>query len=160
MGVNTGFDFTKGHYGPFSGDVKVALHDFANRNWVQEQPLGRMVALRVGQQYERDRSKYHEVLKKHQKQIAKTVDLFSRIKSTEQAEDVLTVLFASRQIKKEKINDDVAEQDLYDYILSWKKNWNTDEKRHAIASAIRNLVLLGWMRLRISEDLKDLVEAG
>lgn len=160
MGVNTGFDFTRGHYGPFSDSVKLALHDFANRNWIHEQPLGRMVALRVCQQYERDRGKYAEMLEKHQRQIAKTVDLFSRIKSTEQAEEVLTVLFASRQIKQEKRDAEVAEQDLYDYILAWKKTWNTDEKRHAVASAIRNLVLLGWMRARISEDLEDLLEVS
>ncbi|MHB1618215.1 MAG: type II toxin-antitoxin system antitoxin DNA ADP-ribosyl glycohydrolase DarG, partial [Metallibacterium sp.] len=32
MGVPTGFVFDKGSYGPFSDDVKLALHDFANRN--------------------------------------------------------------------------------------------------------------------------------
>ncbi|EQD26590.1 Appr-1-p processing domain protein, partial [mine drainage metagenome] len=31
MGVPTGFVFGKGSYGPFSDDVKLALHDFANR---------------------------------------------------------------------------------------------------------------------------------
>jgi P2-related tail formation protein len=49
----------------------------------------------------------------------------------------------------------VAEQELFDYILDWKKSWNTEEKRHAVAGAIRNLVLLGWMRARINEDLID-----
>ncbi len=44
MGVPTGFDFGKGSYGPFSGDVKLALHDFANRNWLHEQQLGRMMS--------------------------------------------------------------------------------------------------------------------
>src|SRR5205807_121320 len=28
MGVQTGFRFDKGSYGPFSGDVKLVLHDF------------------------------------------------------------------------------------------------------------------------------------
>lgn len=32
MGVQTGFQFSKGSYGPFAKEVKLALHDFANRN--------------------------------------------------------------------------------------------------------------------------------
>ena len=98
MGVPTGFRFSKGSYGPFSGDVKLALHDFANRNWLNEQHLGRMIALRVAPQYERDRGRYKDQIGHYQAKIAKTVDLFSRIKSTEQAEEVLTVLFASREL--------------------------------------------------------------
>ncbi len=155
MGVPTGFRFTKGSYGPFSGDVKLALHDFANRNWLNEQQLGRMIALRVAPQYERDRGRFKEQIDTYQTKIVKAVDLFSRIKSTEQAEEVLTVLFASRELKQAKRNDDMAEQDLQDYILDWKKSWRADEKKHAVANAIRNLVLLGWVRLRISESLTE-----
>ena len=99
MGVPTGFEFGKGSYGPFSDDVKLALHDFANRNWLQEARLGRMIALRVGPEYERDRTKYEEEIRRYQRKITKTVDLFSRIKSTEQAEEVITVLYASRANK-------------------------------------------------------------
>jgi len=153
MGVPTGFHFGKGSYGPFSDDVKLALHDFANRNWLNEQQLGRMIALRVTPEYERDRCRYKEQVELYKGKIAKAVDLFSRIKSTEQAEEVLTVLYASRQLKQSKRDGEVAEQDLQDYILDWKKAWRTDEKRHAVANAIRNLVLLGWIRLKISESM-------
>ena len=155
MGVQTGFQFGKGSYGPFAEEVKLALHDFANRNWLREEHLGKMVALHVGSQYEKDRVKFGEVLKRHERRIAKTVDLFSRIKNTKQAEEVLTVLFASRQLKQSKPGQEVAERDLFDYILDWKKAWQTEEKKQAVASAIRNLVMLGWMRLRFSESLPD-----
>jgi O-acetyl-ADP-ribose deacetylase (regulator of RNase III)/uncharacterized protein YwgA len=153
MGVPTGFRFDKGSYGPFSADVKLALHDFANRNWLNEQHLGQMIALRVAPQYLRDRERYKDQIRNYQTKIEKTVDLFSRIKSTEQAEEVLTVIFASRELKKSKSNGEVAEQDLQDYVLNWKKSWRTDHKRYAVANAIRNLVLLGWLRVKISESL-------
>jgi O-acetyl-ADP-ribose deacetylase (regulator of RNase III)/uncharacterized protein YwgA len=153
MGVPTGFVFGKGSYGPFSGDVKLALHNFANRNWLHEQQLGRMIALRVAPEYERDRSRYSDLIERYQAKIAKAVDLFSRIKSTEQAEEVLTVFFAARQLKQSRQDGDVAEQDLQDYILDWKKSWRTDDKKQAVASAIRNLVLLGWLHLTISESI-------
>lgn len=155
MGVPTGFEFGKGSYGPFSEEVKLALHEFANRNWLQEARLGRMIALRVGPEYERDRARYLEQIKKHQRKIDMTVDLFSRIKSTEQAEEVMTVLFASRQLKKMKAGQEIEEQDLFDYILDWKKSWRSEEKKNALASAIRNLVLLGWMRVQISESMSE-----
>jgi uncharacterized protein YwgA len=155
MGVPTGFQFGKGSYGPFSDDVKLALHDFANRNWLHEQQLGRMIALRIAPSYEKDRSRYRDQIELYRPKIAKTVDLFSRIKSTQQAEEVLTVLFASRELKRSKPNVDVAEQDLYDYILEWKKSWRADDKKRAVADAIRNLVLLGWLRVTISESLTE-----
>lgn len=155
MGVPTGFEFGKGSYGPFSGDVKRALHEFANRNWLQEAQLGRMIALRVGPEYERTRARYEEQIKKYERKINKTVDLFSRIKSTEQAEEVVTVLYASRQLKQLNPREEVVEQQLFEYILGWKKSWNSEEKRRALTSAIRNLVLLGWMRIQLSESMTE-----
>jgi O-acetyl-ADP-ribose deacetylase (regulator of RNase III)/uncharacterized protein YwgA len=153
MGLKTGFKFGKGSYGPFAQEVKLALHDFANRNWVQEEPLGQMMALRVGPQYVADRGKFADVLTAHARKIAKSVDLFSRIKNTDQAEELMTVLYASRELKKKRPDDDIAEQQLYDFVLDWKKTWRTEEKQQAVASAIRNLVVLGWMKLRFSESL-------
>lgn len=67
----------------------------------------------------------------------------------------MTVLYASRQLKQTKPGEEVSEQQLYDYILGWKKSWSSDDKKHAVASAIRNLVLLGWMRVQISESMID-----
>jgi O-acetyl-ADP-ribose deacetylase (regulator of RNase III)/uncharacterized protein YwgA len=155
MGVPTGFQFGKGSYGPFSADVKLALHDFANRNWLHEQQLGRMIALRIAPQYSDERPRYKDQIDRYQKKIDKTVDLFSRIKSTEQAEEVLTVFFAARQLKQSGRNGDVNEQDLQDYILDWKKSWRTDDKSQAVASAIRNLVVLGWLQLKLSEAITE-----
>ena len=129
MGVPTGFKFDKGSYGPFSADVKTALHVFANRNWLHEQGLGRMIALRTAPQYEKERGRYKDQIDHYSGEIAKTVDLFSRIKSTEQAEEVLTVLFATRQLKQSRRNEDVAEQELRNYIFDWKKSWRTADKQ-------------------------------
>jgi hypothetical protein len=155
MGVPTGFEFGKGSYGPFSGDVKLALHDFANRNWLYEQQLGRMIALRVTPQYGKERSQYKTQIDRYQKKINKAVDLFSRIKSTEQAEEVLTVFFSARQLKQSRRDEEVNDQELQDYILDWKKSWRTDDKKQAVMSAIRNLILLGWLNLRISEGVTE-----
>lgn len=153
MLVPTGFAFGKGNYGPFSGDMRAALHDFANRNWLQEARLGRMIAFRVGPQYEKDRRKFAADIDLYSKKVAKTVDLFSRIRSTEQAEEVATVIYASRMVKARRPGGGTTEQDIMDYVLDWKPAWRGDDKREAVAAAIRNLVLLNWVRADISEAM-------
>lgn len=155
MGVPTGFAFGKGSYGPFSGDMRAALHDFANRNWLQEAPLGKMIAFQVGNQYETDRRKLSAEIELHRKKVDKTVDLFSRIKSTEQAEEVATIIYACRWLKSHRTGRNVTELDILDYVLEWKPSWRVDEKREAVAGAIRHLVLLNWIRAEISETMVE-----
>ena len=154
QGLDTGFQFERNSYGPFADEVKEAINVLANKNWVVEQQLGKMTALRVGPQFEKDRGKYAEQLKPFGKRIDKTVDLFSRIKNTEQAEQVATVIFAVQNLKKERGPDQVSEEDLFIYILDWKKIWKKDESKQAsLADAIRNLEMLGWVKLQFSESL-------
>lgn len=154
QGVNTGFQFERKSYGPFAEEVKEAIHVLANNNWLIEQQLGQMTALRVGSEYAKARVKLAEELKPFQRKIDKTVDLFSRIKNTDQAEEVATVIFAVQNLKQERTPEEVSEADLFNYILEWKKLWNKDEsKQRSLAGAIRNLEMLGWVKLRYSESL-------
>jgi hypothetical protein len=67
----------------------------------------------------------------------------------------MTVFFAVRQLKQLKRDAELAERDLQDYILDWKKSWRTENKKEAVASAIRNLILLGWLQLKINEAIPD-----
>lgn len=154
QGVDTGFQFERNSYGPFAEEVKEAINVLANNNWVMEQQLGKMTALRVGPEYSKARGLLAEELKPFQRKIDKTVDLFSRIKNTDQAEEVATVIFAVQNLKQEKKPNEVSEADLFNYILEWKKLWKKDEsKQQSIAEAIRNLEMLGWVKLRFSESL-------
>ncbi|RPU93090.1 Appr-1-p processing protein [Pseudomonas aeruginosa] len=151
LGVETELDFKKASYGPFSEKVQKLLGTLANANLIQEVQLGRMNHLKTGPEYEKIREKNRDVLSLHRSRIDKTVDLFSRIKDTEQAEEVATVFFAVSKLKEEQQVQIVPEREVFDFVLSWKKAWNTDEKRESIASAIRNLAMLGWIRVSLSE---------
>ncbi len=152
--VDTGFQFEKNSYGPFAEEVKEAINVLANNNWLMEQQLGKMTALRVGPEYPTARVTLARELEPYQRKIDKTVDLFSRIKNTEQAEEVATVIFAVQKLKKERNPEEVSEEDLFNYILDWKKLWKKDEsKQHSLVEAIRNLEMLGWVKLRFSESL-------
>jgi len=154
QGVDTGFQFERNSYGPFADEVKEAISVLANNNWVMEQQLGRMTALRVGPEYAKARLKLGEEIRPFRRKIEKTVDLFSRIKNTDQAEEVATVIYAVQNLKQQRKPDEVSEADLFDYILDWKKLWRKDEtKRQSVAEAIRNLEMLGWVKLQFSDSL-------
>ncbi len=155
LGVDTGFQFRRESYGPFSEDVKKAIGILANKNLLQEEQLGRMMALRVGPEFKANRQMFQPVLQKQEKKIDKTVDLFSRIKDTEQAEEVVTVLYTARELKKTRNPDEVSEKDVSDSILEWKKSWRTDQKSRSVAETIRNLEMLSWLRLKQSEEFSE-----
>jgi hypothetical protein len=76
-----------------------------------------MTALKIGPEYLPVRQQFDNELRGLQSKISKTVDLFSRIKSTQQAEEVTTVFYAVRELKKQHVDGKVSEQDLYDYVL-------------------------------------------
>ena len=99
MGVRTEFQFGKGSYGPFADEVKLALHEFANRNWVQEEQLGQMMALRVDAAIRGGPPQVRGSSSITKRRLPRRWTLFSRIKNTAQAEEVLTVLYASRQLE-------------------------------------------------------------
>jgi O-acetyl-ADP-ribose deacetylase (regulator of RNase III)/uncharacterized protein YwgA len=154
LGVDTGFNFERSSYGPFAPEVKEAINVLANSNWVTEEQIGKMTALRVGPEYKRAREKLGDELQQLRPKIDKTVDLFSRIKNTDQAEEVATVIYAVQNLKQERPPDEVSEEDLFQYILEWKKVWRKDEdKQKSLADAIRNLEMLGWVKLRFSKSL-------
>jgi O-acetyl-ADP-ribose deacetylase (regulator of RNase III)/uncharacterized protein YwgA len=154
LGLDTGFKFERSSYGPFASEVKEAINVLANNNWLTEEQLGKMTALRVAPEYKRAREKLIEELRQFRPKIDKTVDLFSRIKNTNQAEEVATVIYAVQNLKQERKPDEVSEKDLLEYILGWKKVWKKDEdKQKSLGEAIRNLEMLGWVKLRFSESL-------
>ena len=149
--IDTGFQFKQGSYGPYSPEVKEALMVFANSNLAMEEEFGKMTRLVIGSEYISIRKNYLEFLDEMKVKIDRTVDLFSRIKNTEQAEEVATIIYSVRLLKKDK--ESISENDILDYILNWKNKWNTAEKKESVASAIRNLVMLRWLRVDFSSDL-------
>ncbi|MEJ5259998.1 MAG: macro domain-containing protein [Anaerohalosphaeraceae bacterium] len=153
MGLDTGFRYKQGTYGPFSSQIKPAISVLANANLILETQSGRMIHLKVGPQYESTRKHKLDFLEKHQNLIEKITDLFLRIKDTEQAEEVSTVLYTVQELTRRTNQSLISEQEVYDFIIQWKKSWNTEEKRKAVADTIRSLGMLGWIKTEFSESL-------
>lgn len=151
-GVPMGFEFLQGSYGPFSRQAQDAIKILANSNLINEKQKGQMTEMTVGFDYENFRKEHQKVLEKYQYQINKTYDLFCRITNTEQSEEVATILFTARNMELKGKNN-ISEKDVFEEIIKWKRKWNTVEKKEKIATSIRNLLLLNWIDISLSNEL-------
>ena len=137
--IPTGFHFSEGSYGPYASEVKDAITALSNANLMTERQLGRMVETVVSPAFklpdnmftadEMNRAEY-------------AVDLLTRIKSTDHAEMVATVLFSYDELREN--SSSVKDVDILNHVLSWKRRWK-DNKEAEICSTINSLSSLGWM---------------
>jgi len=154
LGLDAGFCIERGNRVFFSNGVQEAINVLANHNWIVEQQQGSTKTLKVGPRYAADRKKLRDRIRPFAGKIDKTVDLFSRVKSMEQADEITAVIFSAQTLKRERKSGDVSEQDLFDYVLDSRRTSNDNErKRRRLAETIRALGTLNWVKLRFSESL-------
>ena len=145
-GVNTGFTFSKGSYGPYSSQVKDAITILSNSNIMYESEYGKMIKMSVSDQFVFDESAYSE---NEMAAARQTIDLFNRVKNTEQAEIIATVMYAFDELK---INGDVQDIDVYNYVMDWKPHWK-DNKIETVCDTIANLTMLDWISVKYSGQI-------
>ncbi len=145
-GVNTGFEFSKSSYGPFSHQVKDAITILSNSNLMYEANVGRMMKMTVSENFTFDPSGFtaNDI-----SAAKKTIDLFSRVKNTDHAEMIATVMYAYDTLA---VDDGAADIDIYNYVMDWKPHWK-DTKKEAVCDTILNLTMLGWMSARHSGQI-------
>ena len=148
-GVNTGFGFSKGSYGPFSPQAKESVVALANANLIVEKQLGKMISLSVSDSVDIQLNNFSD---EELMAVSKTVDLFGRVKSTAQAEIITTVLYAYDQLALQ--NKPVVDKEVYDYVLNWKPHWK-EEKEFELRETIQNLAMLSLMNVECSGELMD-----
>ena len=146
-GVNIGAVFTKGSYGPYSPQIKNIIMVLSNANLIIEKQLGQMISVEITNKFSFDKNKYSI---QELDAVEKTIDLFSRIKSTEQAEIIATVLFSYELIKKE--NDKIMDKDIFNFVLNWKPKWKINNET-IINSTIQNLAMLDWINVTPSKEM-------
>lgn len=151
-GINTGFVFSKGTYGPYSAQVKDCITALANANLIVEKQLGKMISLSVADNVEIHKEKFAD---EEWIAVQKTVDLFGRVKSTNQAEMIATVLYSYDQLAKEK--SVISDKDVYDYVLNWKPHWKA-EKDYQLCDTIQNMAMLSLMKITHSNQLMNTMD--
>lgn len=148
-GVPTGFHFREGSYGPYSDEVKDAVTVLSNANLMTEKQFGSMIETVVSSDFVLQKDLF---TKTDLDNTESAIDLLSRIKSTDQAEMIATVLFSYDELKEK--NGEVTEAEMMDHILGWKKRWK-GVKEAEIQRNIHALTLLGWMRPVLSQETMD-----
>lgn len=151
-GIQTGFTFHKASYGPYSVEVKDSITALSNANLIVElQKNGqKMVETHVTSDFV-----FHpEMYSSDEIQILdKTVDLFCRIKNTDQAEMMATIIYSYDDLMKHK--GKVSDQEILQYVLNWKNHW-INVKEDEIKQTVFNLLILGWINPEITFSLDEL----
>lgn len=146
-GVKTDFVFSKGSFGPYSEEVKQAVMVLSNANIIVEKQLGNMISIQVSDSFKFDESKYtHQELKC----CDNTIDLLSRVKNTNQAELISTILFSADQFKN--TNTNINELDVYNYVMDWKPQWIQTNAKN-VSESIRNLAMMNWIKVSYYKEL-------
>ncbi|MDP2922807.1 MAG: macro domain-containing protein [Candidatus Omnitrophota bacterium] len=149
LGLPTGLSYVKGSYGPYCRELNNVKRRLANAGLIQEQRSGNMFRVLPGPEYEKARSRNQDDIKKWDTLIAKTADLFLRL-DTNKAEVVATVLFAEKELNK---NKNISEQGVLDAVMQWKQKRRPPLNKEEVAETIRNLGVLGWFSLEPSHEL-------
>lgn len=88
-----------------------------------ESSAGKMMKMTVSVRFVFDQSAFTVNEMSAAKQ---TIDLFSRIKNTEQAEIIATVMYSYNGLKNRGSVQDI---DIYNYVMDWKPHWKDDKKK-------------------------------
>jgi O-acetyl-ADP-ribose deacetylase (regulator of RNase III)/uncharacterized protein YwgA len=150
-GLPTGLRYQKSSFGPFSPELKGVITRLVNNGLIREEQLGRMFAVKVGPTFSDARKAYMNELAQWESIIEKTTDLFMRME-TRQSEVVATVLFATNMLVNRK-KEQPSEKEVLDEVMEWKQRRRPKLDDKEVASTIRNLAALSWLKVKPSSDL-------
>ena len=151
-GIQTGFHFVKGTYGPFSKEVKQSVTLLSNANLISEKQQGSMITTIVAPDFV---FPARDFTSEDMEKAEHAIDLLSRIKSTDHAEMITTVLFSYDELSRK--NKKVKDMEVYQEVLNWKKKYQ-NAREHEIARTIGNLSALGWMKPVYTGQLRSMDE--
>lgn len=158
-GLPTGLDYKPGSFGPFSPGVRKMETVLVNNGLIVEKSLGRMFAIRVGPTFLDARTAYAADLENWDEKIEKITDLFMRM-NTKDAELAATILFAAHVLQLGRKSATPAELDVFEFVMDWKRRRKPPLDPSDLATAIRDLAALGWLRVKSSEGLPIPKEAS
>lgn len=156
LGLNTGLEYKRGSYGPFSSQVKAKLTKLVNNGLIKEEKFGNMLMVKAGDTFKDAREIYKEEIESNEGLIEKLVDLFCRLNTT-QAEMAATVHFAYTELKNKK-NEKPSEDDVLNAVMEWKQRRKPQYDKFEVAKTIRNLAVLKWLDIKPSENISEELE--
>lgn len=146
-GTDLGLSFSRNYYGPYSSDIKDMIMILSNNNLITEKQCGNMLQIYVSDQFKIDKSMYS---KQDKENVNKTYQLFKRIKDTEQAELICTIIYSFDELKKN--HSSITENELLDYLQNWKKKYKTQDYEFMIRDVCQDLTYMNMIDVDYSRD--------
>ncbi len=154
QGLPLNLEYREGSYGPFSLKLKKIITNLANNGIiVEESKRNNFFEINIGSNYSYYKNKYESVLNTYLEVIDNTADLISRFNTTTQAEIVATIIFSYNKLKNSKSSTSISEEDIFNNVMEWKKRRRPPLNESEVASAIRNLAILKWLKVNYSEKI-------
>ncbi len=141
-GIPTGLEYERGSYGPFAPGLKSVASKLINNGLIREKSLGRMFSIEVGSTYSDARRAYAKQLDEWRDKMDLVADLLLRMNS-HQAEVAATVHFAAQDLP-----EGATEDTLLTAVMQWKQRRQPAWDETEVASTVRNLAALGWVKVR------------
>jgi O-acetyl-ADP-ribose deacetylase (regulator of RNase III)/uncharacterized protein YwgA len=151
-GANTGYVHIQGQFGPYSAEAADASRKLMNNGVLVERREGAMLVAEPGPTLQDAKRLYSGDLAEWDDAMERVVDLFMRLRTSRQAEVAATVHFAARTLRDES-GRQPSEIDVLRFVRQWKERRRPPLTDPEIASAIRGLNALGWMRVEASPSL-------
>jgi O-acetyl-ADP-ribose deacetylase (regulator of RNase III)/uncharacterized protein YwgA len=150
-GIDTGITFNEGSYGPFSDELKRVLTRLVNNGVLTETQRGQLLQLRPGPTFNDARVRFRATLDEQEAAIASVADLMGRL-DTNRTEIAASVHFASAVVSRE-LGRRPTEDEVLAKVMRWKQRRRPPLDSEAVAAAIRDLAMLGWIDVERSESL-------
>ena len=144
-------EFGKGTYGPYSPDIKKMITILSNNNLIRETVIGKSIVISVTDEFKFDKSIYTN---KDNVNLYKTYWLFRRIKDASQAELITTILYSYDQLCSS--NKTVCEDQIYNYIVDWKKRFDNKRSESEIREITRYLTYRNFINVDYSNGIDEL----
>jgi O-acetyl-ADP-ribose deacetylase (regulator of RNase III) len=153
-GLPTGLAYQRGSYGPFAPSLKRLTTKLVNNGLIIESKQHNMFIMHPGPAYRDARELYKPQLRQWAPTIERVADLFLRLPRTIDAEIAATVHFAAQRVSAEApSSNEPTELDVLNEVKRWKEKRRPPLDEHQIANTIRSLNVLGWVKLRVSDEL-------
>jgi len=150
-GLPTSLQFARADYGPFAHGLSRIGTQLLNNGLLRQERLGRMKAFKVGPTFEAARRAYGAELACWHELIDGLADLLARMQ-TRDAELAASTHFAAQSLSRD-LHRTPTETEVMDYVLDWKRGQEKPPSAEEVADAVRNLGVLGWLRLQPSAAL-------
>lgn len=149
-GLPTGLDYVQSSFGPFAPRLKQVQSKLENNGLLVERRMGRMFLASPGPTFPDARRVYATFLGEWSEVIERVTDLLLRF-DTRKMEVAASVHYAATILDQRR--DNPSEEDVLEYVLDWKKRRDPPLRADDVATTIRHLNALGWIRVEPSSSL-------